>query len=222
MYVCVVMFYRLEQLTAIDIWAIASLYSEKFQNFRISAQIFFFSLSSAISTEGNIHKFSQGPSHTQRTAHSTAYSRAYSSAHSTAQRKNWKFFSDANGQSSETPALLPVQGIATEKLCLSLAVRSLCALAPSQYKVSIGPCAVCSYVLGGGCLNSVLCGTPQFLCVLYEVGVGFLRWQWCVAGNSLSSFPILAGNPALPSIHFAGLPAKCNTRNPLIYNIPLL
>lgn len=189
MYVCMVKFYRLEQLTAIDIWAIASLYSEKFQNFRISAQIFFFSLSSAISTEGNIHKFSQGPSHTQQSAHS----RAYSTAYSTAQRKNWKFFSDANGRSSETPAPLPVQGIATEKLCLSLAVRSLCALAPSQYKVSIGPCAVCSYVLGGGCLNSVLCGTPQFLCVLYEVGAGFLRWQWCVAGNPLSSFYTLCG-----------------------------
>ena len=170
------------------------------KNFRISEfqlKFFFFSLSSAISTEGHIHKFSQGPSHTQQSAHSTAYSRAYSTAYSraysTAQRKNWKFFSDANGQSSETPALLPVQGIATEKLCLSLAVRSLCALAPSQYKVSIGPCAVCSYVLGGGCLNSVLCGTPQFLCVLYEVGAGFLRWQWCVAGNPLSSFYTLCG-----------------------------
>lgn len=158
MYVCVVKFYRLEQLTAIDIWAIASLYSEKFQNFRISAQIFFFSLSSAISTEGNIHKFSQGPSHTQRTAHS----RAYSTAYSTAQRKNWKFFSDANGQSSETPALLPVQGIATEKLCLSLAVRSLCALAPSQYKVSIGPCAVCSYVFGGGAWIPFYAGRHSF------------------------------------------------------------
>lgn len=155
---CVVKFYRLEQLTAIDIWAIASLYSEKFQNFRISAQIFFFSLSSAISTEGHIHKFSQGPSHTQQSAHSTAYSRAYSRA----QRKNWKFFSDANGRSSETPALLPVQGIATEKLCLSLAVRSLCALAPSQYKVSIGPCAVCSYVLGGGAWIPFYAGRHSF------------------------------------------------------------